>query len=601
MKCQDKQLHRSLVSTPRDRSKHNINAARGNRYTGYALFLINNDAGKPIVYLVGLEYTLRLYVMTRLSAEQCICEKLAVKVYHSITEGPSSRVSITCTSVSCSRAFILENPYFTLSVSAIQVVVFLVHWGIYGFSPVGVSVISHHMATVALPNGTSGRVCWVEPENSFIGPRQVDLIRAGARYPPCMRFDSQLHSTVIQRQRSFDRLSGCCLNRATRSCHQTSHTACSTPTYDWLTYSDLEPAPPHSPSEESDSLVTHTSLMDTVKKSNTSVVCGLDPNYCLKPRSSPSLPWPDDISEWPVCENVANTSSEIDPSPLHMQCQVIGRPCCFGILGECVVTTEEHCKFMHGSYHSKAAVCSQVNCLKDICGMAPFLKGDYADQWYRLITSLFIHSGAKGNLFDERQLFAGQTEEAKTLKHQMREHFYNISRIMDCVGCDKCRLWGKLQRIANLRVANNEIAWDIHIETDNIFQWSAVVLQFRSPETCTAYRIYITKIDWILLEKWSLEYHLDFNSETFFDPIAFNPDFQLSRREIVALFNAFSRAPGCAQNSVTVPSSNIGTSPPSTTEIQREMPILKRDKAAGTDGLQRLTHPHSSKKVSGSC
>ena len=24
-------------------------------------------------------------------------------------------------------------------------------------------------------------------------------------------------------------------------------------------------------------------------------------------------------------------------------------------------------------------------------------------------------------------------------------HFRNISRIMDCVGCDKCRLWGKLQ------------------------------------------------------------------------------------------------------------------------------------------------------------
>ncbi|OON15823.1 hypothetical protein X801_08371 [Opisthorchis viverrini] len=152
--------------------------------------------------------------------------------------------------------------------------------------------------------------------------------------------------------------SGCCLNRAARSCHQTSHAACSAPTYDWLTSSDFEPGLSHSPSEASDSSVA--SVMDPVKKSNTSVVCGLDPNYCLKPRSSPSLPWPDDISEWPVCENVANTSSEIDPSPPHMQCQVIGRPCCFGILGECVVTTEEHCKFMHGSYHSKAAVCSQL-------------------------------------------------------------------------------------------------------------------------------------------------------------------------------------------------------------------------------------------------
>ncbi|KAK7116874.1 hypothetical protein R3I94_023293, partial [Phoxinus phoxinus] len=28
---------------------------------------------------------------------------------------------------------------------------------------------------------------------------------------------------------------------------------------------------------------------------------------------------------------------------------------------------------------------------------------------------------------------------------EFRLHFKNISRIMDCVGCSKCRLWGKLQ------------------------------------------------------------------------------------------------------------------------------------------------------------
>jgi ERO1-like protein beta len=31
------------------------------------------------------------------------------------------------------------------------------------------------------------------------------------------------------------------------------------------------------------------------------------------------------------------------------------------------------------------------------------------------------------------------------LKAEFRERFRNVSRIMDCVGCDKCRLWGKLQ------------------------------------------------------------------------------------------------------------------------------------------------------------
>lgn len=31
------------------------------------------------------------------------------------------------------------------------------------------------------------------------------------------------------------------------------------------------------------------------------------------------------------------------------------------------------------------------------------------------------------------------------LKTEFKSHFRNISQIMDCVGCDKCRLWGKLQ------------------------------------------------------------------------------------------------------------------------------------------------------------
>ncbi|XP_053331536.1 ERO1-like protein alpha [Spea bombifrons] len=47
--------------------------------------------------------------------------------------------------------------------------------------------------------------------------------------------------------------------------------------------------------------------------------------------------------------------------------------------------------------------------------------------------------------FDENSLFAGGKEEADQLKAEFRDHFRNISRIMDCVGCFKCRLWGKLQ------------------------------------------------------------------------------------------------------------------------------------------------------------
>ncbi|XP_049845314.1 ero1-like protein [Schistocerca gregaria] len=46
--------------------------------------------------------------------------------------------------------------------------------------------------------------------------------------------------------------------------------------------------------------------------------------------------------------------------------------------------------------------------------------------------------------FDEYVMFSAG-KQAERLKAEFREHFRNISRIMDCVGCDKCKLWGKLQ------------------------------------------------------------------------------------------------------------------------------------------------------------
>ncbi|KAK7687020.1 hypothetical protein QCA50_009519 [Cerrena zonata] len=45
--------------------------------------------------------------------------------------------------------------------------------------------------------------------------------------------------------------------------------------------------------------------------------------------------------------------------------------------------------------------------------------------------------------FDETVLFRG--ENAQILKEEFKQHFRNVTRIMDCVGCDKCRLWGKIQ------------------------------------------------------------------------------------------------------------------------------------------------------------
>lgn len=47
--------------------------------------------------------------------------------------------------------------------------------------------------------------------------------------------------------------------------------------------------------------------------------------------------------------------------------------------------------------------------------------------------------------FDEGRLWKG--DEGPLLKVQLKSSFQNITRIMDCVGCEKCKLWGKLQTL----------------------------------------------------------------------------------------------------------------------------------------------------------
>ncbi|KAI1656801.1 endoplasmic oxidoreductin [Daldinia decipiens] len=46
-------------------------------------------------------------------------------------------------------------------------------------------------------------------------------------------------------------------------------------------------------------------------------------------------------------------------------------------------------------------------------------------------------------IFDEGLMF--KNGEGPSLKEDFKNRFRNVSRVMDCVGCDKCRLWGKLQ------------------------------------------------------------------------------------------------------------------------------------------------------------
>ena len=47
--------------------------------------------------------------------------------------------------------------------------------------------------------------------------------------------------------------------------------------------------------------------------------------------------------------------------------------------------------------------------------------------------------------FNESTMFPGGKAASVELRKQFQDKFRNISSVMDCVGCDKCKLWGKLQ------------------------------------------------------------------------------------------------------------------------------------------------------------
>ena len=76
-----------------------------------------------------------------------------------------------------------------------------------------------------------------------------------------------------------------------------------------------------------------------------------------------------------------------------MTCEVVGRPCCIGVHGQCIITTREYCEFRQGYFHEEASLCSQISCMDEICGMIPFVHPGSPNQFYRLWTSLFMHAG----------------------------------------------------------------------------------------------------------------------------------------------------------------------------------------------------------------
>nr|VZI46632.1 unnamed protein product [Spirometra erinaceieuropaei] len=289
------------------------------------------------------------------------------------------------------------RPYFTYFVSFVQVVILIVACAGYGFAPVGLNMEHEVAGEILLSSLVVERVCRIEDENLWVGPRQADLIRIGARYSPCMRTDTKLRSLVIDAQKTWDRKSGCCVRNDGEGCHQTSRLTCPRTTSTWLRHQTLDFAARWPITDQSTSKNGRKDRgneeFSNQPPSKIGPVCGLDPEFCEEPRSTGPFAWSQtDVTEWPICHRSVNVSL-LRGYAEHMQCEVIARPCCVGVKGECIITTVAHCAFLRGQYHADASLCSQVNCLEEVCGMMPFLRKGRPDQLYRIYLSLFLHAG----------------------------------------------------------------------------------------------------------------------------------------------------------------------------------------------------------------
>ena len=66
-----------------------------------------------------------------------------------------------------------------------------------------------------------------------------------------------------------------------------------------------------------------------------------------------------------VCNEVGKPNKTRES--VHLTCEITARPCCAGILGQCLMTTRDHCSFLKGYFHSEAQLCSQV-CIMFLIG-----------------------------------------------------------------------------------------------------------------------------------------------------------------------------------------------------------------------------------------
>lgn len=83
---------------------------------------------------------------------------------------------------------------------------------------------------------------------------------------------------------------------------------------------------------------------------------------------------------------------------------------------------------------------------KALWKIKPYLKElDFCSDYDNNVKSkiLNIVSQLDNHIFDEDLMFKGEVD--TILKDDFRRRFKNVTKIMDCVHCDRCKMWGKVQ------------------------------------------------------------------------------------------------------------------------------------------------------------
>lgn len=104
----------------------------------------------------------------------------------------------------------------------------------------------------------------------------------------------------------------------------------------------------------------------------------------------------------------------------------------------------DHPERVSNLYFNYALVTRAVAKLRKHFASYTFCSGDPQQdlETKQKVLELTDRIASEPSTFDESTMFNGDMLD---LKDDFRHRFRNVSRLMDCVGCDKCRLWGKVQ------------------------------------------------------------------------------------------------------------------------------------------------------------